>query len=181
MIHALSDVQTKTVGSNTDIWQFCVVLPGANIGDNCNICANCFIENDVVVGNNVTVKCGVQLWDGVVLEDDVFVGPNVTFCNDIFPRSKNHKFEMMRTVVKKGASVGANSTILCGVTIGENSMIGAGSVVTKDVGENEVWLGNPAKFVRMCEKQNALDNNYMGGGKHFLKKCVSLCRRGIAA
>lgn len=181
MIHALSNVQSKNIASNTNIWQYCVVLPDAKIGDNCNICANVFIENDVLIGNNVTVKCGVQLWDGVVLEDDVFVGPNVTFCNDIFPRSKNHKFEMMRTVVKKGASIGANSTILCGITIGENAMIGAGSVVTKDVGANEVWLGNPARFVRMCERQNAACNNYGGGYRYFLKKCVLLCRRGAAA
>lgn len=148
MIHKLSDVQSKNIGKNTNVWQFCVVLAGAKIGDNCNICANVFIENDVVVGDNVTVKCGVQLWDGVTLEDNVFVGPNVTFTNDLYPRSKNHPNEYAKTVIKKGASVGANSTIVCGHTIGENAMIGAGSVVTKDVPAGELWAGNPAKFMR---------------------------------
>ena len=155
MIHKLSDVQSKNIGINTNVWQFCVVLAGAKIGDNCNICANVFIENDVVVGDNVTIKCGVQLWDGVTLEDNVFVGPNVTFTNDLYPRSKNHPKEYAKTVIKKGASVGANSTIVCGHTIGENAMIGAGSVVTKDVPAGELWAGNPAKFMRkIC----------MGGG-----------------
>lgn len=148
MIHKLSDVQSENIGKNTNVWQFCVVLAGAKIGDNCNICANVFIENDVVVGDNVTVKCGVQLWDGVTLEDNVFVGPNVTFTNDLYPRSKNHPNEYAKTVIKKGASVGANSTIVCGHTIGENAMIGAGSVVTKDVPAGELWAGNPAKFMR---------------------------------
>lgn len=148
MIHKLSDVQSENIGINTNVWQFCVVLAGAKIGDNCNICANVFIENDVVVGDNVTVKCGVQLWDGVTLEDNVFVGPNVTFTNDLYPRSKNHPKEYAKTVIKKGASVGANSTIVCGHTIGENAMIGAGSVVTKDVPAGELWAGNPAKFMR---------------------------------
>lgn len=133
MIHALSDVQSKNIGENTNIWQFVVVLGGAVIGDNCNICANCFIENDVVVGNHVTVKCGVQLWDGITIEDDVFIGPNATFCNDKYPRSGNKEFLLLRTTVKKGASIGANATILPGVTIGEKAMIAAGAIVTKDV------------------------------------------------
>ncbi|MCH5324691.1 MAG: N-acetyltransferase [Eubacterium sp.] len=133
MIHALSDVQSANIGENTNIWQFVVVLGGAVIGDNCNICANCFIENDVVVGDRVTVKCGVQLWDGITVEDDVFIGPNATFCNDKYPRSGNKNFELLRTTVKKGAAIGANATILPGVTIGENAMIAAGAIVTKDV------------------------------------------------
>ena len=141
MIHSLSDVQSKQIGQNTNIWQFVVVLAGAKIGDGCNICANCFVENDVVVGNNVTVKCGVQLWDGVTLEDNVFVGPNATFCNDKYPRSGNKEFELLRTVVKRGASIGANATILPGVTIGENAIIGAGAIVTKDVAANAVIKG----------------------------------------
>lgn len=141
MIHSLSDVQSKQIGQNTNIWQFVVVLAGAKIGDGCNICANCFVENDVVVGNNVTVKCGVQLWDGVTLEDNVFVGPNATFCNDKYPRSGNKEFELLRTVVKRGASIGANATILPGVTIGENAVIGAGAIVTKDVAANAVIKG----------------------------------------
>lgn len=148
MIHKLADVQSTHIGKDTNIWQFCVVLPEARIGDNCNICANVFIENDVVIGNNVTVKCGVQLWDGLTVEDGVFIGPNVTLTNDLFPRSKQYPQKFEKTIIKKGASIGANSTILAGITIGENAMIGAGSVVTKDVPANTLWYGNPAKFVR---------------------------------
>ena len=148
MIHPLSDVKTENIGVDTNIWQFCVIFPNAKIGDNCNICANVLIENEVSVGNNVTIKSGVQLWDGVTLEDNVFIGPNVTFTNDLFPRSKNSDWKLNKTLVKKGASIGANATILCGITIGENAMIGAGSVVTKDVPAGEVWVGNPAKFLR---------------------------------
>ena len=151
MIHPLSDCQTK-VPESTNIWQFCIVLPKAQIGENCNICAHVLIENDVHVGNNVTIKSGVQLWDGVTIEDNVFVGPNVTFTNDLYPRSKQHPKEYAKTILKKGCSIGANSTIVCGVTIGENAMIGAGSVVTKDVPEGELWLGNPARFVKKIEK-----------------------------
>ena len=148
MIHPLSDVKSTNIGDNTNIWQFCVVFPEAKIGTGCNICANVLIENEVVIGNNVTVKSGVQLWDGVTLEDNVFVGPNVTFTNDLFPRSKNSDWKLSKTVVKKGASIGANATIICGVTIGEGALIGAGSVVTKNVPAGEVWVGNPAKFLR---------------------------------
>ena len=148
MIHPLSDVKSTNIGDNTNIWQFCVVFPEAKIGTGCNICANVLIENEVIVGNNVTVKSGVQLWDGVTLEDNVFVGPNVTFTNDLFPRSKNSDWKLSKTVVKKGASIGANATIICGVTIGEGALIGAGSVVTKNVPAGEVWVGNPAKFLR---------------------------------
>lgn len=136
MIHPLSDVQSKNIGENTNIWQFCVVLPEAKIGDNCNICSHCFIENDVRIGNNVTVKCGVQIWDGMVIEDDVFIGPNVTFCNDRYPKSRNKDWKLEPVIVKKGASIGANATILPGVTIGENALIGAGAVVTKNVDNN---------------------------------------------
>lgn len=135
----LSDIQSKSIGAGTNIWQFCVVLPNAKIGANCNICSHCFIENDVVVGDNVTVKCGVQLWDGITIENDVFIGPNVTFCNDKYPKSGNKKFKLEKTTVKKGASIGANATILPGVTIGENSLIAAGAVVTKDVPDNVIW------------------------------------------
>jgi len=141
MIHQLSDVQSKNIGENTNIWQFCVVLPEAKIGSGCNICSHCFIENDVIIGNNVTVKCGVQLWDGMRIEDDVFIGPNVTFCNDKYPKSKNKNFKLEPVIIKKGASIGANSTILPGVTIGENALIAAGSVVTKDVSANTKYIG----------------------------------------
>ena len=148
MIHTLADCKSSNIGINTNIWQFCVIFPNAKIGNNCNICAYVLIENDVIVGNNVTVKSGVQLWDGVTIEDNVFIGPNVTFTNDLFPRSKNPNWKLKQTIVKKGASIGANSTILCGITIGENVMIGAGSVVTKSIPDGEVWYGNPAKFAK---------------------------------
>ena len=141
MIHELSDVQSKNIGEGTNIWQYCVVLPGAVIGNNCNICSHCFIENDVKIGNNVTVKCGVQLWDGVEIEDDVFIGPNVTFCNDRYPKSGNKNFKLEKVVVKKGASIGANATILPGVTIGENALVGACAVVTKDVDRDSKVIG----------------------------------------
>ena len=148
MIHPTSDVKSKNIGENTNIWQFCVVFPQAKIGSNCNICAQVLIENEVVIGNNVTIKSGVQIWDGITIEDDVCIGPNATFTNDLFPRSKNPDWKLAKTVIKRGASIGANATILAGVTIGENAMIGAGSVVTKDVPANTVWYGNPARFVR---------------------------------
>ena len=150
MIHPLSDCKAN-IPALTNIWQFCVVFPEAKIGDNCNICANVLIENEVTVGNNVTVKSGVQLWDGITVEDDVFIGPNATFTNDLFPCSKNLDWKLSKTIIKKGASIGANATILCGITIGEKAMIGAGSVVTKDVPEGELWVGNPAHFVRKIE------------------------------
>ncbi len=151
MIHPLSDCQAR-VPDSTNVWQFCVVLPEAQIGENCNICSHCFMENDVRIGNSVTIKCGVQIWDGITIEDDVFVGPNVTFTNDLYPRSKQHPAECVRTVLKKGCSIGANSTIVCGVTIGEKAMIGAGSIVTHDVPAGELWVGNPARFVRKIEE-----------------------------
>ena len=144
-IHEKADVQSDAIGAGTKIWQFSIVLKGAKIGTNCNINALCFIENDVIIGNNVTVKCGVQIWDGITIEDDVFIGPNATFTNDKYPRSKVYPEQFARTTVKKRASIGANATILCGITIGENAMIGAGSVVTKDVPDGELWYGNPAK------------------------------------
>jgi len=144
-IHILSDIQTKNIGSNTTIWQFVVILPEAKIGKNCNICSHCFIENDVKIGNNVTIKSGVQIWDGITIEDDVFVGPNVTFTNDLFPRSKKYPTNFEKTILKEGSSIGANSTILAGVEIGRFALVGAGSVVTKNIPPHTVWYGNPAK------------------------------------
>lgn len=148
MIHPLSDVQSKKIGTGTHIWQFVVVLPNADIGENCNICSHCFIENNVRIGDRVTVKCGVQLWDGITLQSDVFVGPNVTFSNDKYPRSKQYPTEFPKTLIKKSASIGANATILPGITIGVGAMIGAGSVVTKDVPDYALVIGNPAKIIR---------------------------------
>lgn len=147
-IHKLSDVLSNKIGENTSIWQFCVILKNAQIGSNCNINCNVFIENEVEIGNNVTIKPGVQIWDGITIEDDVFIGPNVTFTNDHFPKSKNKEFQIRKNLIKKGASIGANATILGGVTLGENSLVGAGSVVTEDIPANEIWVGNPAKFLR---------------------------------
>lgn len=144
-IHPLADVQTQNIGDNTSVWQFCVVLKGAVIGDHCNINCQVLIENDVKIGDNVTIKPGVQIWDGVTLEDNVFIGPNVTFTNDLVPRSKQYPEAFAKTLVKKGASIGANATIVAGNTIGEYALIGAGSVVTKEVPANTVWFGNPAK------------------------------------
>ena len=141
MIHNLSDVQTDNIGKNTNIWQFSVVLPGAVIGEDCNICSHCFIENEVKIGNRVTLKAGVYLWDGIELEDDVFVGPNATFCNDKYPKSKNKEFKLEKILVKKGSSIGANATILPGVPISRDVMIGAGAVVTKDVEDHSVIKG----------------------------------------
>jgi acetyltransferase-like isoleucine patch superfamily enzyme len=149
-IHRLSDVQTTKIGRNTRVWQYVVILPDAVIGDDCNICSHSFIENDVVIGNRVTVKCGVRIWDGVTIEDGVFVGPNVTFTNDRFPRSKDYK-EPETTLVRRNASIGAGAAILSGIEIGENAMIAAGAVVTRDVPPNAVVAGNPAKVVRVLE------------------------------
>ena len=152
MIHPLSACQAP-IPDSTNIWQFCVVLPQATVGENCNVCSHCFIENDVEIGNNVTVKCGVQLWDGLRVEDDVFIGANVSFTNDRYPRSKRYPARFEKTVIRKGASIGAGSVVLCGIEIGEKAMIGAGSVVTKDVPAGELWVGNPARFVRKLEEE----------------------------
>jgi UDP-2-acetamido-3-amino-2,3-dideoxy-glucuronate N-acetyltransferase len=143
-IHAKSDVQSSKIGAGTVIWQFTVILPGATIGGSCNINSHCFIENEVFIGNEVTIKCGVYIWDGITIEDNAFIGPNVTFINDRFPRSKQ-KFNLLRTLIKRGASIGANSTILPGITVGAYSLIGAGSVVTRDIPDNTIWIGNPAR------------------------------------
>lgn len=143
-VHPNGICESKNIGKNTRIWAFAHILPNAKIGDNCNICDQTFIENDVTIGNNVTIKCGVQLWDGTIIEDDVFIGPNATFTNDKFPRSKKYPEKFLVTKVEKGASIGANSTILPGITIGQNAMVGAGSVVTHSVPANAIVIGNPA-------------------------------------
>jgi acetyltransferase-like isoleucine patch superfamily enzyme len=146
-VHPQGLCESAAIGAGTRIWAFAHVLPGARIGADCNICDHVFIENDVKVGDRVTVKCGVQLWDGVELEDDVFVGPNATFTNDLFPRSRRPPPSFARTLVMRGASIGANATILSNLTIGQNAMVGAGAVVTRSVPPNAVVVGNPARIV----------------------------------
>jgi len=146
-VHPAAIVESEDIGEGTRIWAFAHVLPGAKIGKNCNICDHTFIENGVVVGDRVTIKSGVQLWEGVCIEDDVFIGPNATFTNDPFPRSKMRPAEYARTVVRRRASVGANATILPGITVGEEAMVGAGAVVTKDIPAWAIVAGNPARIV----------------------------------
>jgi acetyltransferase-like isoleucine patch superfamily enzyme len=153
-VHPSAIVEPGAVlGEGTRVWAFAHVLPGARIGRDANVCDHVFIENDVVLGDRVTVKSGVQLWDGVRLEDDVFVGPNVTFVNDRFPRSKQYPEEFGRTVVRRGASVGANATILAGVTIGPHAMVGAGAVVTHAVPPHAIVTGNPARITGYVSSQ----------------------------
>ena len=147
LIHPCSDVQSASVGAGTRIWQYVVVLPNAVIGQDCNICSHCLIENDVILGDRVTVKSGVQLWDGLRIGDDVFIGPNVTFTNDKFPRSKQYPDAFSLTEIEAGASIGANATILPGIRIGRQAMVGAGSVVTRSVPPNAIVVGNPARIV----------------------------------
>ena len=147
VIHKLADVQTEMIGEGTRIWQYAVVLKGSKIGRDCNICAHTFIENDVVVGDNVTVKCGVQLWNGLRIGNNVFIGPNATFTNDKHPKSGNRGFECLQTVVEDDVSIGANATILPGVRLGRGCVVGAGAVVTKDVVSGATVVGNPAKEI----------------------------------
>ena len=155
-IHPLADVQSSKIGKSTYIWQFCVVLQNAEIGRDCNINCQVFIENNVVIGDRVTIKPGVQIWDGITIEDDVFIGPNVTFTNDLIPRSKHYPATFEKTVIKKGASIGANATIIAGNSIGEFSLVGAGSVVTKDIPDYHVYYGNPAKHKGYITKDGIL-------------------------
>lgn len=146
-IHPLADVQSKKIGENSRIWQFVIVLPEAQVGTEANICSHCLIENDVIIGDRVTVKSGVQIWDGIRIGSDVFIGPNVTFTNDRFPRSKNHQQSLLSTEIESGVSIGAGATILPGLTIHRNAMIGAGSVVTRSVPPNAIVVGNPARII----------------------------------
>ncbi|MDR7333930.1 WxcM-like domain-containing protein [Roseateles asaccharophilus] len=146
-IHSHALVESPHIGAGSRIWAFAHVLPGARIGRDANICDHVFIENEVQVGDRVTVKCGVQLWDGVQVDDDVFIGPNVTFSNDPFPRSKQRPEAPLRTWVRKGASIGANATIRPGLTIGAGAMVQDGAVVTRDVPPNAIVTGNPAHVI----------------------------------
>lgn len=146
--HSTSDIKSKQIGLNTIIWQFCVILDGAKIGDHCNICSHCLIEGDSYVGNYVTIKSGVQIWSGVHVDDYAFIGPNVTFANDKYPISKNTQYNRLKTRIKKSASIGAGAVILPGITIGENATVGAGTVVTTDIPSNAVAVGNPARIIK---------------------------------
>lgn len=145
-IHPLADVQQTDIGSGTKVWQFVVILPNARIGKECNICSHCLIESDVHIGDRVTIKSGVQLWNGLRVGSDVFIGPNVTFANDKYPRSKNVNYKNLGTYIEDGASVGSNATILPGVRIGAGATVGAGAVVTKDVAPLTTVVGNPARL-----------------------------------
>jgi UDP-2-acetamido-3-amino-2,3-dideoxy-glucuronate N-acetyltransferase len=156
VVHKLSDVASKTIGDGTKIWQYVVILPRAKIGDNCNICAHVLIENDVILGDRVTVKSGVQLWDGLRVGNDVFIGPNATFTNDLFPRSKVYPDKYLQTVIEEGASIGAGAIILPGLTIGREALVGAGATVTRSVPPRAIVVGNPARIIGYTdtEKQN---------------------------
>lgn len=151
-IHEKSDVAACTIGTGTKVWQFVVILEGTTVGRDCNICAHTLIEGGVVIGDRVTLKSGVFVWDGVTIKDDVFVGPRVTFTNDLYPRSKKYQDDFPQTIINRFASIGANATILAGINIGESAMIGAGSVVVKDVPKNAVVAGNPGRVLRYIDK-----------------------------
>ncbi len=163
--HPAGICEAADVGAGTRVWAFAHVLPGARIGSECNICDHVFVENDVIIGDRVTIKCGVAIWDGVRLEDDVFVGPNATFTNDAFPRSKAYRLTPAETVVHRGASLGANCTILPGVTIGIEAMVGAGSVVTRDVPPFAIVAGNPARIVGYVDTRDVVQSRVIRAGQ----------------
>lgn len=152
-IHQSAEVQSSNIGEGTIVWQHCVILKEATIGQNCNINFNVFIENDVIIGDNVTIKSGVQIWDGLRIGNNVFIGPNATFTNDILPRSKQYPEFFEKTIIEDGVSIGANATIIAGITIGSYSMIGAGSVITKHTPPFTLWYGNPAKHRGFVTKE----------------------------
>ncbi len=173
-IHPLSDVQSKEIGDDTRVWQYCVIFPKAKIGKNCNICAQVLIENDVVIGDDVTIKSGVQLWDGTRIGDRVFIGPNVTFTNDQFPRSKQYCCSLLKTEVYDGASIGANATILPGLIIGEGAMVGAGAVVTRNIPPYAIVVGNPAVITGYVGTNNAKLSNLKIASMGLTEKSRSL-------
>lgn len=155
-IHPLADVQSKAIGTDSRVWQFVVVLPGAQIGQGCNICSHCLIENDVVIGDRVTVKSGVQLWDGLRVGNDVFIGPNVTFTNDKYPKSRNSNYKPVRTYIEVGASIGGGAILLPGVRVGAGATVGAGAVVINDVAPGATVVGNPASPIKQFSKKAVL-------------------------
>jgi UDP-2-acetamido-3-amino-2,3-dideoxy-glucuronate N-acetyltransferase len=167
MIHPLADVNSSFIGENTRIWQYAIVLEGAVIGADCNINCHTLIESQVTIGNNVTIKPGVYVWDGITIEDGVMIGPNVTFTNDKYPKSKNKNFKKEYTKIKSGASIGAAATILGGITVGKHSMIGAGTLILKDVPDRALVAGCPAKIIgwmnedgsKMKEKEGLYEDN----------------------
>jgi acetyltransferase-like isoleucine patch superfamily enzyme len=150
-LHSTADVKSQRIGPRTQIWQFVVVLPGARIGADVNINAHCFVEDDVVIGDRTTLKCGVFLWNGTRVGNDVFIGPNVSFTNDKFPRSKHHPAKFLETRIEDGASIGAGAVLLPGITIGAGAMVGAGAVVTKSAPPNAIVMGSPARITGYVE------------------------------
>src|SRR5437867_8013635 len=151
-VHPSALCESDKIGKNTRIWAFSHVLKDVVIGEDCNLCDYTFVETGAVIGNRVTIKNGISIWDGVTIEDDVFLGPNCVLTNDIYPRSKVHFAEYQKTLIKQGASIGANATILCGIIIGRYCLIGAGAVVTKDVPDFALMAGNPARFKNWISK-----------------------------
>jgi UDP-2-acetamido-3-amino-2,3-dideoxy-glucuronate N-acetyltransferase len=151
-VHPKALVESSDIGQKTRIWAFAHVLKNVKIGEDCNLCDYVFVESGVTIGNRVTIKNGISVWEGLTIEDDVFLGPNCVFTNDMFPRSKAHHAEFLKTLLKKGCSIGANATILCGITLGKYCMIGAGAVVTKDVPDFACMVGNPARRLYWISK-----------------------------
>jgi len=180
-VHPNALCETTSIGAGSRVWAFAHILPGATIGRDCNICDHTFIENQVVVGDRVTIKCGVQLWDGVRLEADVFVGPNATFTNDLRPRSKQYLSAPLETVVEPGASIGANATILPGIRIGEKAMVGAGAVVTRSVPANAIVVGNPARITGYVDSIRGRDpiRTVAGEAQSFLTDEEGVLRTGV--
>lgn len=175
LIHPSAIVDSSDIGEGSRIWAFVHVLKGAKIGRNANICDHCYIENNVVIGDNVTIKCGAWLWDGITIADNVFIGPSVTFTNDLYPRSKNIHYHQRETTLQEGCSIGANATLLAGIRIGKYAMVGAGSVVTKNVDDFSLVYGNPAKhrgYACRCGQKIELINNtaHCSCGASFIYK-----------
>ena len=176
-IHKTADVQTNLIGNRTSVWQYTVILPKASIGSDVNICSHCFIENDVVIKDRVTIKSGVQVWDGIRIGNDVFIGPNVTFTNDKYPRSKKYPKDFAITVIGEGASIGANATILPGISIGQGALVAAGAVVTRDVPDNAIVKGNPAQITSYVNTNRDFLNKINSGD---MKKEESTSLRGVS-